>query len=1081
MTSIIELSDIDHVKLRPDMYLGEVINKKKEIPTYDITNNQIYREQLIINTGLLKIFDEILMNAIDCLNRNGTENIKISVSDKFISIENDIESIPIIKQKSLNGKEYWLPEIIFTHLRSGGNFTDNDRITGGKNGIGCKLTTIFSSLFIIEIVNDKTYYYQEIYNGCETIEEPIIEYKDTINSVKITFHPNFELLSNWSKMKINIIDNPLKRVLYKRAHDLIHLPINIFINDIKLVRSTWFEFTTMYKMTNQVFTHIIPRWKVGIGVTLDKARQVSFVNNINTYNGGTHVKYIKNQVINYILEKYPQLNKRSVGSKLVIFVHAYISSPSFDSQSKDELTTEISSFGSTCNLPPSLLSSFLETSGIKDILFPKPIEKVKRIVKKKSKMLAIDKLVEANNLGVNSVLMICEGNSAMAFCNNGIGIIGHDRFGCYALRGKVLNTNNASDKTYENNKELTELKQIIGLEDGKEYNNVSDLRYGSILCVTDADTDGNAIKGLVINFFATCFPSLLQIEGFFKELVTPVVKITKSNLYFFNIPEYKQWSMNNGNHSAEYIKGLGTNTNEDVVKIFSNFKQYNITFEFNLPDDLYLLDMCYNRSRSNERKRWITTVNSESYLPRFSGKSLPFERFANIDLAVFSNDACERSIPSIIDGLKPTQRKILYALFNSSNSKPMKVFQLTGMIAKKAYYHHGDASMNETIIKMNQDFAGSNNIPYLLKHGQFGSRFQLGNDAAQPRYISSSINPITRIIFPKEDDQLLEYRIEDNVKVEPKFYVPMIPTILLNGIRGIGTGWSTYIPSFNMKDLITYSLNKLNNIDRDNNIKLLPYINNWKGTVVEYETSWVFKGVIRKISQTTVEVIELPINYAISDFINRLKFLSLDDPDEIEKMKKSSKKVCYKPYERIITFTNNSKHSDDVNFTIIFERDLYEEQIMKALNLKESISKKNLVAYNSINRIQLYENIYDMIDEWFDVRLEYCIYRLEKQINDEKYTLEKLSEQYRFVMYIIEKKIKIFKKNITEINRILSENDFKLFDNSYKYLLKMPISSFSNETLNELQQQINNHNEILNNLLTKTPESIFEESLKSLK
>ena len=169
---------------------------------------------------------------------------------------------------------------------------------------------------------------------------------------------------------------------------------------------------------------------------------------------------------------------------------------------------------------------------------------------------------------------------------------------------------------------------------------------------------------------------------------------------------------------------------------------------------------------------------------------------------MFSIADCARSIPSLCDGLKPGQRKILFACFKRKLKNEIKVAQLSGYVAEHSAYHHGEVSLQGTIVAMAQNFVASNNINLLLPNGQFGTRNMGGKDCASARYIFTALSPVTRYLFPESDDQVLQYLEEEGQSIEPNHYLPIIPLSLVNGAEGIGTGWSTFIPQHNPRDIV---------------------------------------------------------------------------------------------------------------------------------------------------------------------------------------------------------------------------------------------------------------------------------------
>ena len=1215
-SDISELDDIEATIKNPDIYMGELNNVSKRMYTFDGKNVNI--EAVQYNTGLLKIFDEILTNAADNLERQGSgiKNISVNITDDSISVYNDGKTIPIEKY---NNTEIWIPELIFTHFRAGSNFKGKNKTTGGKNGIGSKLTCVYSTEFEIEIVNNGKYYSQLVQNNCRKINPPTIQSvspKSSEEYIMITFKPDFKLLKCGPK-----ISSDNKKVLYKRVHDLTHLPLTINLNDKQLPRLSWSQYvnqlvikdnsnssaststTTAAKgkkatkasltpsssLSNPLlFTYETNRWKVAFGLSsCDKLKQISYVNNICTYDGGEHVKYIINQIFEYIKSKCPDIlsassssssassksnasstsftslssYKNILKSNLFVVVSAIICDPMFKSQSKETLTTKPNAFGSTCIIPNQILQNFVNDSNIISIILSSVNSKTKIKTKiHKGKITSIDKLVEANKAGTaegtKCTLFLCEGNSAKTMCDKGIGILGHDYYGCYPLRGKVLNALNSGENKYDANKELTDVKNIIGLEDGKEYTSVKGLRYGKVVCVKDADADGSSIMGLIINFFQTKFPSLLQIDGFFSEFISPMIKVVynpidtrkRKVIPFYNEVEYKEFIKNISQSqdkaakkfSVEFIKGLATNVDEDVREYFTHYSDNVIKINF---DDNYdeWIDMAFNKKRANDRKIWLTTITPNTFLPRHKGKPITAIDFIRSDLVLFSYEDCERSIPSVIDGLKPTQRKIMYALFKMGNRgfNKMKVFQLGGLVANRANYHHGESSMNETIIRMAQNYPTcGNNIPLLKAFGQFGSRVENGDDAGAPRYIACALDKIARMIFPSIDDSLMTLKEEDNKLVEPYYYAPIIPMILVNGAKGIGTGWSTDIPSFNPFEIIDFVKAKILDLDEEmeeqnsneqncndetgtdneqngnervnstrsisgarrksasstsstttntkassivqssmfpspfKHFRINSFYKDFIGKIVEVKNEWKYYGVIEKLSGNTFRVSELPIRYSTSKFISRLNYLAeLGELDSIRSAKSKTEKldelnkkaksqhVEWKPTEIIETFENRST-VEHPNFIIIFRNDITVQQAIEVLKLYTSIKSTNMVAFDSNIMIQKYSNIYDIVNEWYNVRYTTYELRLKKIIEDIKFQLKLISNKYRFIDENIKKIIDV--KNIPKI-QIVKTLEERKYDKMPNKGNKSNILKSSNDSEEDMSIDADENDDETNN------------------
>jgi len=737
---------------------------------------------------------------------------------------------------------------------------------------------------------------------------------------------------------------------------------------------------------------INPRWEIALvspspTQTFD---QVSFVNGVCTTKGGSHVSYISDQITTGIVQEVRRrlgpskgasvsIGPQMIRNKFMLFVNCNISNPSFDSQSKDSLTTSVDSFGSTCRLTvkSAFMKSLLKSPLIEEIVADvhmKEENKLSKAIKTSrasnnsfSKLhLEVPKLDDArfagssvSNKALQCKLILTEGDSAKALAVAGLEVVGREHYGVMPLRGKILNVRDASPDKLMNNEDIISLCKVIGLDFRKTYKDGianQGLRYGSIVLMTDQDPDGSHIKGLIINLFHHFWPNLLKIDGFLQHFITPLVKVklrgskkrtigstssggvasSVQTKVFYSIPEYLNWCNANGVKqttdtdsgadsgagagvkamstgksivSVKYYKGLGTNTAEEGKEYFRDLPMHLKLFGSGWSEGDKarstdrdaavdnVIDLAFRKDRVQDRKAWLRTVyDASSYIdPSISVTS--YEDFINKELIHFSYADNIRSIPSCIDGMKPAQRKVLYACFKKklTGGTEMKVAQLAGYVAEQTAYHHGEMSLNQTIVRMAQDYVGSNNLPLLQPCGQFGTRNQGGHDHASARYIFTQLSPYARLLFPEADDCLLKHNQEDELIVEPEVYIPIIPMLLVNGSEGIGTGWSTNIPPHNPLDIMD-SLETLIKQSRKigavsssqgGSKALVPWVRSFKGTITPDQgllkggkgkksgdnalpSKYIARGKWELADKRSVEVTELPVGVWTSSYKDML-------------------------------------------------------------------------------------------------------------------------------------------------------------------------------------------------------------------
>ncbi|KAK6124842.1 hypothetical protein DH2020_041418 [Rehmannia glutinosa] len=346
-------------------------------------------------------------------------------------------------------------------------------------------------------------------------------------------------------------------------------------------------------------------------------------------------------------------------------------------------------------------------------------------------------------------------------------------------------------------------------------------------------------------------------------------------------------------------------------------------------------------------------------------KHIKYSDFVDKELIQFSVADLKRSIPSMVDGFKPGQRKILFSCFKRNFIKEAKVAQLSGYVSEHSAYHHGEQSLANTIVGMAQDYMGSNNINLLQPNGQFGTRHQGGKDHASARYIYTSLSPITRFLFNKNDDALLHYLNEDGQSVEPTWYVPVIPMVLVNGTEGIGTGWSTYIPNYNPRDIVANVRHFLNDEPME---PMIPWYKGFKGTIESTNTkdagkSYVVKGIIEEVNKTTVRITELPVRKSTEEY---KQFL-----DKLISKGGRNKEQFIKDFREF----NDDK---TVHFEIYMsEKNLAmakEEGLIEKFKLSTTISTSNMHLFNPKGVLAKYsspEKVTDFIEEFCDLRLEF--------------------------------------------------------------------------------------------------------------
>jgi DNA topoisomerase-2 len=806
----------EHILNRPDTYIGSNTKIRDSQFVFDESTQKIIKKEIEYNPSFIKIFDEILVNAIDHTVRDNTATfIKVNIDGDTISVTNNGGGIPVVIHKD---HQVYIPELIFGQLLTSSNYNDSQqRIVGGLNGMGGNLANIYSKFFSIETVDSERelYYYQEFSDNMYKKTKPIIKKSKKKSYTKITFIPDYRRF-HMSGMTSDVLG-----VIKKRTYDTSATTgkdISVYFNDIKLPYKDFQQYIQLYVPDDNEEKFIYEKyvkddyiWEYAVIYNPEANHtQVSFVNGIATTQGGRHVEFILNQIIKKLSDlliskkKIENIKSSYIKDRLNIFIRATIDKPSFSGQTKEFLSTAVAKFGSKPEVSDAFVNKIYSKTGIVEDLVSftkyrnqKDLEKTVEVSSRKKARINIPKLEDAHNAGTSksekTVLFLTEGDSAKTFALSGLSVIGRDNYGIFPLKGKLLNIREATQKQLVGNEEINNLKQIIGLQHGKKYTDVKSLRYGSVCILTDADFDGVHIKALLVNMFHVWWPELLEIKGFLISMKTPMIKVSKGTqeVPFYTVKDYNEWLSNTENSSrwhTKYYKGLGTSTAKEAKSIFKNMKENLISYFSSTKSGTdSAIVLAFDKKKADDRKRWLQKYNFNMTLDQAS-TDVTYPDLINKELIHFSMYDVLRSIPSLCDGLKPSQRKVIFGMFKRNFSQEIKVAQLGAVVSELTAYHHGETSLFGTIINMAQDYPGSNNINLLNPNGQFGSRTQSGKDAASPRYIFTELSEITKNIYNKDDFEIIDYLEDDGQKIEPKFYIPILPMVLINGAQGIGTG-----------------------------------------------------------------------------------------------------------------------------------------------------------------------------------------------------------------------------------------------------------------------------------------------------
>ncbi len=1125
------MTQYEHILHAPDTYIGSVENTELETWVYNEVDDKMEFRNIHYVPGLYKIFDEILVNALDqhvrIENDTNIEDkvtyIKVHIDSEknVISVVNNGQGVPVVIHKDHG---VYVPELIFGTLLSSSNYDkDEKKVTGGKNGIGAKATCLYSTRFVVETVDsEQKLKYVQVFEKNMSIKHPPMITKCSAKSyTKIEFSPD---ISRFGLTKLDgddTIHYMKKRVIDATACTKKH--VNVFLNEKKIDCKGLDKYVTFYlgDKVEKFYEEVNDRWEVVVAVSPEgKFDQMSFVNGVATIKGGKHVDNvvttITNKLIKHVESKRGKvvLKPSHVKENMFIFVKSVIENPAFDSQTKEYLTTPATKFGSKCEVSDKFIEKLGKSSIVEraqkltEFKQNMDLQKATNLTKRESKKLNIPKLDEANMAGtaesLKCTIILTEGDSAKGLAVAGLSVVGRDYFGAFPLKGKPLNVRDVKPEKIRENQEIVNIAKILGLplDLSNKKRSVEEtkakLRYGRVMIFADQDLDGFHIKGLLINLFDVFWPELLDIPDFIIVLSTPIVKAFKGSMNkpsekidFYSLPEYEEWLKNSQNGKGfdiKYYKGLGTSTAQDAKEYFEDFEVKKITYSTHIKDgdegeeeskkSRDAIDLAFNSKRAEDRKEWLGKFDKNNSLKQ-AQKQVKIDEFINQDLIQFSNYDNDRSIPSVCDGLKPSQRKILYAAFKKNLKNQMKVAQFSGYVSAEANYHHGEASLNGAIVKMAQDFVGSNNINLLTPDGNFGGRSMGGKDSASERYIFTRLNDVTHKIYNKNDIPLLKQIMDDGDLVEPEYYVPILPMILVNGTTGIGTGYSTDVPMHNPLDIIE-NLEAL--MEEKETKKLKPWYRGFTGVIEEKsEKQYINKGVVNIVDDTTIEITELPIESWTSDYKIYLEALivgSTSNPSpkaaKAEASGKGEGKVKKASTHKQVIQSFKEYHTDStVKFELKMKKEdisYYKEhmdELYDYLKLTGKINYSNMTLYDSQGHLKKYDSTDDILKEFYMVRYGYYIKRKAYMLKYIKRQLDMCASKVRFIEEIMDKTLDIMYKEDEVVEKMLEEHNYPRFgkeeddmtlgeanpDKSYDYLLHMQIRTFTKSKLDNLRKE----------------------------
>ena len=1163
-----KLTQREHILQLPDTYIGSRDAHRESRWIYNPDTLKMEWREITFNPGLYKIFDELMVNALDQVTRMATvedkskrvTQIAVTLTPTRIVIRNDGEGIPITVHPEY---KVMIPELIFGHLLTSSNYDEaEEKTVGGKNGYGAKLTNIYSREFVVATCDGKIAYEQTFSDNMAVIGKPVMKKVGTAAKTytEIRSTPDIgRFFPGATEIPADMLDVLRTRVVDAAALAAgsgTKVSLSFGSTAAAAVPATSFEkYVRLFTETDTpvFYERSGPRWEVAAVLTrhlhasdtagVPDDRHISFVNGIFTRRGGKHVDAVARGILGAFCDgpgKKLDLKPAQLKDAVTFFVNATIVNPSFDSQTKETLTTPVAKFGSKFEISDKFITRLSKEGGLLEeaqaILDAKLSRAAKKVDGRKvSNVRGIPKYDTAEWAGTakssECTLILTEGDSAASMAIAGLREVGRKTFGVFPLRGKVLNVRDATMKEKTNNKEIGALKRILGLEHGKVYKDTKSLRYGRVMIMTDQDVDGSHIKGLLINLFHAEWPALLDM-GFLCCLMTPLLKASKGSVTkcFYSATEYEGWvatmtgsaTMTGGAVAADggpksvkgwhikYYKGLGTSTAVEAREYFRDMTL--VRFVWDEKSGEYI-DMAFREKRADDRKLWLDTYERSRVLDvPTGGLDVSYTRFVNDELIHFSIAANLRSIPHVMDGLKPSQRKILWAARKRNLVGEIKVAQLAGYVSENAAYHHGEKSLMDAIIGMAQTFVGSNNINLLSPNGQFGTRLEGGGDAAAPRYIFTALSPLQATLITKADDPGLTWLEDDGQRVEPEYYMPVIPMILANGADGIGTGYSSKVLSYSPGDLVAVIKARLAGALTDlSTTSLIPWYDGFKGPVILSADGHkvTTKGLFQFFDDEgcRVRITELPVGTwtkSYKAFLEKMLEGEVVTPAAAAAATKKASKATAAAGDdaasvsvsvagsclKLLKSYQEASNDEEVEFVLSLEPDYYHEartfpaEFEKKFKLAKSMALTNMVAFDTDGLLRRFGSVGNILEMFYVRRLTGYVDRKANELARLDADIKELDARVRFVRAVVTGTLVVANAADEALLAGLKALDLPALSEGadlrgYEYLLRMRVDRLKAAAVLELEKELAIAQAARDALAAKSPEDLWISDLDS--
>lgn len=1047
------LTDVAHCLQRPDMFIGSVVPQDikywRFVPQQD--SYVVEAATATLPPAFSQLFLEIATNATDQAARpnSNVKNIRVTMDDVTgrVAVENDGSGICIRPHAQFPDK--YLPTVIFSEFRCGQNFDDTvERKGAGRNGYGAKCTNAWSTEFEVDTVDDEHHFVQRWTHNMAHMSAARITKAHRKPYTRISFIPDY------ARLHITDIAGALQylRTFVWHLCPVTDPKLQVWLDGVKLPVRNLKDYARMLSADQTLLYEDGVNMQIAVVAARPGIENaIGFVNGIPC-STGTHVNYVMNR----LSQQAPLIPVAVLKAHAMVLVNVTVINPTFTSQTKEQLSLDMRRSGASWEPTPLFIKNFKRSSifdAIKEEHDLRETRKAKAAAGKGTGVRARYVQVEGYESAVQAgnpkrttptSIILTEGDSAKGFAISGLSVVGREHYGVFPLRGKLKNVRGEKLSTILQTTEIANILKILGVDmSARTPQTTRDLRYDRVIMLTDQDVDGAHIAGLIINALMVLMPDIFKNEPtFVQRFATPLVRATTTkaeNREFMTEREFNDWYQQlpaQHGYTIKYYKGLGTSTPKDAKLCFQHLSKYLITIDCQQGADQELLVDFFDSKRAAQRKALLMQPIQLEDKVDYTQDRVLLGKFLMSELLEFSRYNNERSLAHVIDGFKPAQRKILWTMLTSAVGS-IKVAQLSGEVAKRTHYKHGEASLNETIVKMAQDFPLSgNNINLLMPDGMFGNRH--GDEAASPRYIYTRVEPIAKALFPADDFPILNMLQQEGETIEPMFMVPVIPMVLINGTSGIGSGFSSDVPPFNPRDVMAwcraYILHRQSGGGVAPTFTALPWWEGFAGPIEPRERGVVLQGVLQRTTEQQVVVTDLP--RATNDY--RLH------------PKKDEALLQAYPHQCIVA--NTDVH---VHLTLQFEQPVSPElwhKLQQRAQLQVDMTNMTLWSAQTLYPV-VYASAQAILLEHAQIRAAYYVRRKAHQMQELQASILRNGEEYRFICQVMDEPTFLMRQAHDVVVARLQAARYVPINGSFEHLLRLPVAAMTQEQLAKLKRQ----------------------------